>query len=101
MACLLPSRKRCLTSIFAFCLISFCAVEANADVVLAGVGDLSINGMFTPGVDFIIEFTADLPAIDMNTENSRGLFVGTTTLTLADPSLGVTGLELTNINALC
>lgn len=73
----------------------------QCNIVFAGVGDLNVNGTSIQDLDFITEFTADQPAIDMNTENSRDLFVGTTTLTLADPSLGVTGLELTNINALC
>jgi len=74
------------------------ATVAHADLVINGTGDFNVNGVPRPGQNFTIEFIADQPAVDLMSDTSRGLFVGTTTLTLAN--LGLVDVVSTNINAL-
>ena len=83
-----------------FTLACISCSDARADLVILGNGAFSVNNVFLPNQDFTIEFVADQPATDLLGDPSRGLFLGTTTLTLANPALGVTNLVSSNVNAL-
>lgn len=79
------------------------ANSAHADIIFMGSANFNIgnNNVFVPDQDFTLEFIADQPATDLLPgDTQRGLFIGTTTLTLADPALGVTGAQVTNVNAI-
>ena len=79
------------------------ANTAHADIIFMGSANFNsgINNDFVPDQDFTLEFIADQPATDLLPgDTQRGLFIGTTTLTLADPALGVTGAQVTNVNAI-
>ena len=79
------------------------ANSAHADIIFMGSANfnIGINNDFFPNQDFTLEFIADQPATDLLPgDTQRGLFIGTTTLTLADPALGVTGAQVTNVNAI-
>ena len=79
------------------------ANSAHADIIFMGSANfnIGINNVFVPDQDFTLEFIADQPATDLLPgDTQRGLFIGTTTLTLADPALGVTGAQVTNVNAI-
>jgi len=71
---------------------------AHADLVLTGTGSFDVDGDFEANQPFTIEFLADQPAVDLLGDTSRGLFIGTTTLSL--PNLGLIDLVSTNVNAL-
>ena len=79
------------------------ANSAHADIIFMGSANfnIGINNDFFPNQDFTLEFIADQPATDLLPgDTQRGLFIGTTTLTLADPALGVTGAQVTNVNGI-
>ena len=79
------------------------ANSAHADIIFMGSANfnIGINSDFFEDQDFTLEFIADQPATDLLPgDTQRGLFIGTTTLTLADPALGVTGAQVTNVNAI-
>ena len=79
------------------------ANSAHADIIFMGSANfnIGINNDFFEDQDFTLEFIADQPATDLLPgDTQRGLFIGTTTLTLADPALGVTGAQVTNVNAI-
>ena len=77
------------------------ANSAHADIIFMGSANFNINNVFVPDQDFTLEFIADQPATDLLPgDTQRGLFIGTTTLTLANPALGVTGAQVTNVNAI-
>ena len=79
------------------------ANSAHADIIFMGSANfnIGINSDFFPDQDFTLEFIADQPATDLLPgDTQRGLFIGTTTLTLANPTLGVTGAQVTNVNAI-
>ena len=77
------------------------ANSAHADIIFMGSANFNINNVFVPDQDFTLEFIADQPATDLLPgDTQRGLFIGTTTLTLADPALGVTGAQVTNVNGI-
>ena len=79
------------------------ANSAHADIIFMGSANfnIGINNDFVRDQDFTLEFIADQPATDLLPgDTQRGLFIGTTTLTLADPALGVTGAQVTNVNAI-
>ena len=79
------------------------ANSAHADIIFMGSANfnIGINSDFVQDQDFTLEFIADQPATDLLPgDTQRGLFIGTTTLTLADPALGVTGAQVTNVNAI-
>ena len=77
------------------------ANSAHADIIFMGSANFNIGNAFVQDQDFTLEFIADQPATDLLPgDTQRGLFIGTTTLTLADPALGVTGAQVTNVNAI-
>lgn len=79
------------------------ANSAHADIIFMGSANfnIGINSDFFEDQDFTLEFIADQPATDLLPgDTQRGLFIGTTTLTLADPALGITGAQVTNVNAI-
>ena len=79
------------------------ANSAHADIIFMGSANfnIGINNDVFEDQDFTLEFIADQPATDLLPgDTQRGLFIGTTTLTLADPALGVTGAQVTNVNAI-